>query len=385
MLVRPQSNPVARIKVVGVGGAGGNVVNTMVENGTILDVEFVVVNTDLQALQNSKAQTKIQIGEQITRGLGSGGNPVIGRKAGEESVEYVHEHLAGADMVFITAGMGGGTGTGASPIVGEVAKNLGALTIAVVMKPFHFEGKKRMESALKGIEELRQHVDTMVVIPNQRLLEILEPGASFMEAMHKSDEVLLQAVKSIANLSSQTGFINVDFADVRSVMDDAGTALMGMGTASGEDRAIKAAQMAVESPLLEVKIDGATGVLFHVVGGRDLGIQEIDDAAQLIKSRISDDSNFIFGATIDPTVDDGHIELTVIATGFSDRDTMQVFSNSMNSNVSVTSNRSVVSTPQTTKGNVFQPFMPSSNDDNDDLHDLEDTPSYLRKKPSDEE
>lgn len=324
MLVKPQTNPVAKIKVVGVGGGGGNVVNTMVEDGSIADVEFIAVNTDAQALHNSKADTKLRVGDQITRGLGSGGNPAIGRKAAEENVDMIHEHLAGADMIFITAGMGGGTGTGASPIVGEIAKNLGALTIAVVMKPFHFEGQRRMESALKGIEELKEKVDTMIVIPNQRLLEIMEPGASFIDALHKSDEVLLQAVKSIANLSSQSGLINVDFADVRSVMDDAGTALMGLGEADGEGRAGAAALMAIESPLLEVKIDGATGVLFNVVGGKNLGIQEIDEAAQVVRERISPDANFIFGATIDTEIDDDAMEITVIATGFSDEDSQRI-------------------------------------------------------------
>ncbi|MBL8015156.1 MAG: cell division protein FtsZ [Candidatus Doudnabacteria bacterium] len=383
MLVKPQSNPVARIKVVGVGGGGGNVVNTMVADKGILDVEFIAINTDSQALANSLADTKIKIGEQITRGLGSGGNPVIGRKAAEESVDEIHEHLAGADMIFITAGMGGGTGTGASPIVGEISKNLGALTIAVVMKPFEFEGKRRMESALKGIEDLREKVDTMIVIPNQRLLEIMEPNASFLDAMRKSDEVLLQAVKSIANLSSQTGLINVDFADVRSVMDDAGTALMGVGEASGEDRAMRAAQMAIESPLLEVRVDGATGVLFNVVGGRDLGIQEIDQAAQMIKERIADDANFIFGAMIDPTMDEDSMRVTVIATGFSDADTNLIISNTAGRNralPSATRKPSVLDedeppiqqAPQP-RGNIFS--TPDTGND-----DLDEMPSYLRRR-----
>jgi cell division protein FtsZ len=380
MLVKPQSNPVARIKVVGVGGGGGNVLNTMVEDKGILDVEFIAVNTDAQALANSQADIKIRIGDQITRGLGSGGNPVIGRKAAEESIDDVHEHLAGADMIFLTAGMGGGTGTGASPIIGEIAKNLGALTIAVVMKPFNFEGKRRMESALKGIEELKNNVDTMIVIPNQRLLEIMEPGASFLDAMHKSDEVLLQAVKSIANLSSETGLINVDFADVRSVMDNAGTALMGMGSARGEDRAVKAAQMAIESPLLEVKIDGATGVLFNVIGGRSLGIKEIDDAAQIIRERIADDANFIFGATIDPTMDDEEFQVTVIATGFSGKDSSIIMSDTnsrprvMTSSVTPTEKPAVAN-----KGNIFQPFNQHTQKETD-TEELDEVPSYLRRR-----
>jgi len=380
MLVKPQSNPVARIKVVGVGGGGGNVLNTMVEDKGIIDVEFIAVNTDAQALANSQADIKIRIGDQITRGLGSGGNPVIGRKAAEESIDDVHEHLAGADMIFLTAGMGGGTGTGASPIIGEIAKNLGALTIAVVMKPFNFEGKRRMESALKGIEELKNNVDTMIVIPNQRLLEIMEPGASFLDAMHKSDEVLLQAVKSIANLSSETGLINVDFADVRSVMDNAGTALMGMGAARGEDRATKAAQMAIESPLLEVKIDGATGVLFNVIGGRSLGIKEIDDAAQVIRERISDDANFIFGATIDPTMDDQDFQVTVIATGFSGKDSSIIMSdtNSSRPRVMPTSATPVEKPAATNKGNIFQPFNQPQKET--DTEELDEVPSYLRRR-----
>jgi cell division protein FtsZ len=395
MLVKPQSNPVARIKVVGVGGGGGNVVNTMVADKGILDVEFIAVNTDAQALANSQADTKIRIGEQTTRGLGSGGNPIIGRKSAEESVDEIHEHLAGADMIFITAGMGGGTGTGASPIVGEISKNLGALTIAVVMKPFNFEGKKRMEAALKGIEELKDKVDTMIVIPNQRLLEIMEPNASFLDAMRKSDEVLLQAVKSIANLSSQTGLINVDFADVRSVMDNAGTALMGVGTASGEGRAVKAAQMAIDSPLLEVKIDGATGVLFNVIGGRDLGIQEIDDAAQIIKQRISEDCNFIFGAMIDPSRDGSpetnEIEVTVLATGFNDADSRIIMSQSMpkQRQTQTFGTGGVPGTP-TTIGNVFQqqaqptPVRPPEprrdTSESTDMSELDELPSFLRRR-----
>lgn len=390
MLVKPQSNPVARIKVVGVGGGGGNVVNTMVADKGILDVEFIAVNTDSQALANSLADTKIKIGEQITRGLGSGGNPVIGRKAAEESVDEIHEHLAGADMIFITAGMGGGTGTGASPIVGEISKNLGALTIAVVMKPFEFEGRRRMESALKGIEELKEKVDTMIVIPNQRLLEIMEPNASFLDAMRKSDEVLLQAVKSIANLSSQTGLINVDFADVRSVMDDAGTALMGVGEAKGEERAVRAAQMAIESPLLEVRIDGATGVLFNVVGGRDLGIQEIDQAAQLIKQRIADDANFIFGAMIDPSMEEDSMRVTVIATGFSDADSNIIMSNTARSNRSLQPARKLTVLDEVDNSPLVQP-QPSPNQGGQTRgnvfgnqgtpgDDLDEMPSYLRRR-----
>lgn len=315
MLVKPQAALSAKIKVVGVGGGGGNALNTMVTDYNIQDVEFIAINTDAQALENSKADIKLRIGEQITRGLGSGGNPIIGRKAAEESVELIHENLAGADMVFITSGMGGGTGTGASPIVAGIAKNLGALTVGVVTKPFQFEMKKRMDSAIKGIEELRDKVDTLIVVPNQRLLEILDKNVSFLDAMRKADDVLAQAVRSISNLITQSGLINVDFADVRSVMDNGGAALMGIGQAEGDNRAAVAAKQAIESPLLEISIDGAKGVLFNVIGGKNLGMSEISAAAEIVKDRISPDATFIFGASIDPSYED-KLEVTVLATGF---------------------------------------------------------------------
>ncbi len=315
MLVRPQSTMSAKIKVVGVGGGGGNALNTMVTEYNIQDVEFIAINTDAQALAESKADVKLRIGEQITRGLGSGGNPVIGRKAAEESIDQIHEHLAGADMVFITAGMGGGTGTGAAPIVAGIAKNLGALTVAVVTKPFNFEMKRRMDAALKGIEELKDKVDTLIVVPNQRLLETLDLNITFREALKKADDVLAQAVRSISNLITQTGLINVDFADVKSVMSDGGTALMGIGVAKGEDRAQTAAKMAIESPLLEVSVDGAKGVLFNVIGGKDLTMNEISQAAEVIREKISPDATFIFGANIDESYED-IFEVTVLATGF---------------------------------------------------------------------
>lgn len=398
MLVKPQSSPVAKIRVVGVGGAGGNVVNTMVEDGSILDVEFVAVNTDAQALQVSKADTKLRVGDGITRGLGSGGNPIVGRKAAEESVEMIHEHLAGSDMVFITAGMGGGTGTGAAPIVGEVAKNQGALTIAVVMKPFHFEGQRRMEAALKGIDELKQKVDTMIIIPNQRLLEIMDPSASFSDAMHKSDEVMLQAVKSIANLCTQTGLINVDFADVRSIMDNAGTAMMGIGKASGDDRAIQAAIQAIESPLLEVKINGATGVLLNIVGGKNLRIHEIDEAARVVGERVAPDANIIFGSRIEETMNPDEIEITVIATGFTDDDprgaAIDPFklraARTVGGFSADTATRPLSNTvdPEAESkklrgGNMFGNLMPD--EPQADYESFEDEPSYMRRKPSNDD
>lgn len=401
MLVKPQAALSAKIKVVGVGGGGGNAINTMITEHNIEDVEFMAVNTDAQALANSKADIKLKIGEQITRGLGSGGNPVVGRKAAEESVDQLHEHLAGADMVFITAGMGGGTGTGAAPIVAGIAKNLGALTVGVVTKPFHFEMNKRMDLALKGIEELRAKVDTLIVVPNQRLLEILDKNSSFLDAMKKADDVLAQAVKSISNLITQTGLINVDFADVRSVMDDGGTALMGIGLAQGDNRAQDAAKMAIESPLLEISIDGAKGVLFNVIGGKDLGMLEIDQAAQMIKDRIAPDATFIFGANIDPSMEG--IQVTVLATGFDSEDSRRIMSadarkpldtyaaqRSMGSPMQQ-SQESLAGTPERREmsrpgvigslGGIFREKEQSSYDSDE----IESLPSFLRRKKKEDE
>jgi cell division protein FtsZ len=388
MLVKPQAALTAKIKVVGVGGAGGNALNTMISEYNIQDVEFICINTDAQALVNSKADIKLRIGEQITRGLGSGGNPVIGRKAAEESVDMVHENLAGADMVFITAGMGGGTGTGAAPIVAGIAKNLGALTVGVVTKPFHFEMKRRMDTALKGIEELREKVDTLIVVPNQRLLETLDKNISFIEAMKKADDVLAQAVKSISNLITQPGLINVDFADVRSVMDNGGTALMGIGTANGEARAADAAKMAIESPLLEVSIDGAKGVLFNVIGGKDLSMTEISTAAEIIKEKVSPDATFIFGASIDPAYED-RFEVTVLATGFDSDYLMNDSSVSKQSpasfeSMTVNRNTPTKNTQDMNKPkNVFGTLGGKQQSSDDD--DLESLPSFLRRRANNPE
>lgn len=315
MLVKPQTTTSAKIKVIGVGGGGNNAINTMLSNYETTDVEFIAVNTDGQALGMSKADIKLKIGEEVARGLGSGGNPAIGRKAAEESVDMIHEHLSGADMVFITAGMGGGTGTGASPVIAGISKNLGALTVGVVTKPFTFEGKKRMDAALAGIEELRDKVDTLIIVPNQRLLEVIEKNISFIEAMKRVDDVLAQAVLSISDLVNQGGMINVDFADVKTIMTDAGTALMGIGHSTGENRAKEAALMAVTSPLLELSIQGATGVLFNVVGGNDLTMTEVDEASKFIYEAVDPSANIIFGASIDPQMKD-EIKITVLATGF---------------------------------------------------------------------
>ncbi|MDD3662022.1 MAG: cell division protein FtsZ [Candidatus Dojkabacteria bacterium] len=316
MLVKPTTDVIAKIKVVGIGGGGGNAVNTMISQYGIEGVEFITVNTDAQVLKNSLAPIQLQLGHELTRGLGAGGDPKIGSQAAEESVDSIHEHLAGADMVFLTCGMGGGTGTGAAPIIASIAKNLGALTVAVVTKPFDFEGKRRMEVALAGIEELKDKVDTLIVIPNQRLLDIIDKKISFLDALRRVDEVLALGVKSISGLITQSGLINVDFADVKSVMTDAGTALMGIGSATGEDRAATAARQATSSPLLEASIDGATGVLFTVTGGLDMSMHEVDQAAQMIQEAVSPSANIIFGATIDEGVKD-EIQITVLATGFS--------------------------------------------------------------------
>lgn len=315
MLVKPQPTSLAKIKVVGVGGAGGNAINNMIQNYEIEGVEFIAVNTDAQALSKSLAETKLQIGLENTRGLGSGGNPATGRKAAEESIDSIHEQLAGADMVFITAGMGGGTGTGASPIIAGVAKNLGALTIAIVEKPFSFEGRRRMEVALQGVEDIKDKVDTLIVIPNQKLFEIGEKNLTFVEALKKVDDVLAQAVKSIAQLITQNGLINLDFEDVRTIMSNAGTALMGIGEADGEDRAGVATRAAIQSPLLEFSISGAKGVIFNIAGGQDLGILEVGEAARVIQEEVSPDCNVVFGASIEEDLGD-KVKVTVIATGF---------------------------------------------------------------------
>ncbi len=318
MLVQPKSANLAKIKVFGIGGGGGNAINNMVLNYMIEGVEFIAINTDAQALTNNVAETKVQIGPEVTRGLGAGGNASIGRKAAEESTDQIHELVSGADMVFITAGMGGGTGTGAAPIVAKIAKEAGALTVGIVTKPFDFEGKRRMVNALAGIEEMRANVDTLIVIPNQKLLDVVDRQISFLDAMRKVDDVLGQAVKSISTLIVQPGLINVDFADVKNIMFDAGTALMGIGTASGEDRAIEAAKQAVNSHLIDATIDGALGVVFNIAAGPDdLTMTEINDAAKLISQVVDQEANIIFGATIDPSLK-GSITITVIATGFKD-------------------------------------------------------------------
>ena len=304
----------ATIKVVGVGGAGNNGVNRMVENG-LKSVEFISVNTDRQQLNVSKANKKIQIGEKLTRGLGAGANPEVGKCSAEESKSEIAEALKGADMVFVTAGMGGGTGTGAAPIVAEVSKEMGILTVGVVTKPFPVEGKRRMMQAESGIEELRQNVDTLIVIPNEKLLQVVEKQTSIMDAFKMSDDVLRQGVQGISDLITIPGLVNLDFADVKTIMLDAGVAHIGIGRASGEHRAQEAARQAIHSPLLETSIEGAGGVLLNVTGGKDLCLLEISEAADLVQKSVDADANIIFGAVIDEKLEN-EIVITVIATGF---------------------------------------------------------------------
>jgi cell division protein FtsZ len=312
----------ARIKVIGVGGGGGNAVNTMIAN-KLTGVDFIVANTDAQALEANRATVKLQLGDEITKGLGAGANPEVGRRAAMEDEAKLREYLTGADMIFITAGMGGGTGTGGAPVIARLAREVGALTVGVVTKPFIFEGKKRMRQADEGIGELKSNVDTLIVIPNQRLLSIAARTTTMLEAFHKADDILLQAVRGISDLIITPGLINLDFADVRTVMAEMGLALMGAATASGENRAVEAAQKAVSSPLLEdVSIHGARGLLINITGGPDLGLHEVNEAATMIQEEAHEDANIIFGAVIDERMKD-EIRVTVIATGFGEREEHQ--------------------------------------------------------------
>lgn len=308
----------AQIKVVGVGGGGNNAVNRMIE-ANLKGVQFIAINTDKQALYNSKAEYKIQIGEKLTRGLGAGANPEIGSKAAEESRDDVYQALQGADMVFVTAGMGGGTGTGAAPIVAQIAKEMGILTVGVVTKPFTFEGRRRMLHADKGIEELRKRVDTLVTIPNDRLLQVVEKRTSIVDAFKIADDVLRQGVQGISDLIAIPGLVNLDFADVKTIMHERGLAHMGVGRAGGENRAVEAAKQAIHSPLLETTINGAKGVLLNITGGPSLGLYEINEAAAIVQEAADLEANIIFGAVIDESLKD-EIRITVIATGFEEPD-----------------------------------------------------------------
>ena len=352
----------ATIKVIGVGGAGNNAVNRMIEAG-IKGVDFIAVNTDRQALQTSKAATKIQIGEKITRGLGAGANPDIGAQSAEESRAEVSEVLRGADMAFVTAGMGGGTGTGAAPIVAQVAKEMGILTIAVVTKPFTFEGKKRLSQAERGIESLKGKVDTLIVIPNDKLLQIIDRKTSIIEAFQMADDMLRQGVQGISDLIAIPGLVNLDFADVKTIMLNTGMAHMGTGTASGENRAEDAAKEAIQSPLLETSIEGARGVIINITGGDSLGLHEVNTAAELVQRSVDPEANIIWGTVTDQSMQD-EIKITVIATGFEKNE--PISSIGVNDIVSKTWEKKINSIPANTE---------SSSSQNNDL----DIPSFLRK------
>lgn len=310
----PPSESFARIKVIGVGGGGCNAVNRMIEEG-LGGIEFITVNTDGQALLQSHAQTRVRVGDKVTRGLGAGGNPEVGRKSAEESAEELYEVLRGSDMVFVTAGMGGGTGTGAAPVVAQIAKEVGALTIGVVTRPFTFEGSRRAQAAEAGISKLKEHADTLIVIPNDRLLQMVDKRASLQDAFRLADDVLRQGIQGISELITVPGLINLDFADVRAIMSEGGAALMAVGRASGEERARVAAEAAISSKLLDITIDGARGILFNVTGGPGLTLFEVNQAAAIIKETAHPDVNLIFGAVIDQNLND-EVRITVIATGF---------------------------------------------------------------------
>ena len=365
-IVEQQENLKARIKVIGIGGGGGNAVNTMI-GSKFTGVDFMVANTDAQSLDASRAPVKIQLGETVTKGLGAGANPEIGRRAAQENEEIIQDYLAGSDMIFITAGMGGGTGTGGAPVVARLAREAGALTVGVVTKPFIFEGKKRMRQAEEGIEHLKQNVDTLIVIPNQRLLSIAAKTTTMLEAFHRADDVLLQAVRGISDLIITPGLINLDFADIRTVMAEMGLALMGAASAAGENRAIEAAQKAISSPLLEdISIQGARGVLINITWGPDLCLHEVNEAASMIQEEAHEDANIIFGSVIDETMTD-EIRITVIATGFGeDREERKP----VPVNVS-----SIASAPQKNKKVVHLGTIV------DDL----DTPTWQRKKQGSED
>ena len=309
-----EMDQIAKIKVIGVGGGGNNAVNRMVESG-VKGVEFMVANTDLQVLNNSKADTKIQIGASLTDGLGAGGMPEIGKESAIESKKEIEDALAGADMVFITCGMGGGTGTGAAPVIAEISQALGALTVAIVTKPFSFEGKRRMENALKGLSELRKHVDTLIVIPNDRLREIVDKSTPMLEAFKEVDNVLRRGVQSISDLIAVVGLVNLDFADVKAVMEKSGKAIIGIGIGMGEDRAIEAAKQAVASPLLDTSISGATDAIINITGGVNLTLFEAEQAAEVVRAAADNDINTIFGSVINENLSD-EVIVTVIATGF---------------------------------------------------------------------
>ena len=374
MLIKPQTTNFAKIRVMGIGGAGSNALNSMISQGTIGGVDFISVNTDAQALLLNQSATKLQIGENLTKGLGSGGDPEIGKQAAEESYEKVKEMIEGTDMLFLTAGMGGGTGTGGTPVIAKAAKEAGALTVAVVTKPFAFEGTRRMVTAEAGIEDLKDKVDTLIVIPNQRILDVVDKKLSLLEAFKVADSVLSSGVQGISELITMPGLVNVDFADVRTIMTNAGTSLMGIGTGVGENRAQAAARAAIASPLLEISMEGARGVLFNIIGGPDLTMTEVDEASKLIAAAADPDANIIFGATIDEAMRD-QIKITVIATGFDQtRQTLKEFVAPMPHRLDVNTSSPASQTEEPVLGDDDVP--PASANDEDQW----DVPAFLRNR-----
>lgn len=388
--VKPAFETFARIKVVGCGGSGGNALARMIE-ARIHGVEFIAINTDAQALHNTNAPTKIHIGKSLTKGLGAGMNPDIGKQAAIDTKEEVSAAIKGSDMVFITCGLGGGTGTGAAPIVAEIARDIGALTVAVVTKPFSFEGAQRMRIAEEGWHSLREKVDALITIPNDRLLSIIDRKTPLLESFAIVDDVLRQGVQGISDLITISGIINVDFADVKAVMANSGSALMGIGRASGEDRAIEAAKMAINSPLLEVSIDGAKGVLFNVSGGTDLAMAEINEAARIITEHIDPDAKVIFGAVLDDKLKKGEIKITVVATGFNNGHAVQPRPAMIQQRPNLFDNTLEVkkpALPQNNYSNSYSNANGSSNGngsvkefvDSSALEDDLDIPAFIRRK-----
>lgn len=366
MLIKPDIAKFAKIKVIGIGGGGCNAINSMMTQTQIQGVDFIGVNTDAQALLTCAAPVKIQIGDDITKGLGAGGDPEIGRQAAEESREKIKEALYDSDMVFLTCGEGGGTGTGAAPIIAEIAKENNTLTVAVVTKPFSFEGTRRMLTAEEGILNLKEKVDTLIVIPNQRILDVVDKKMTLIDAFKIVDSVLGQGVNGISDLITMPGLINVDFADVRTIMKNAGSALMGIGTGVGENRASSAARMAISSPLLEISIDGAKGILFNITGGSDLTMNEVDEAAKLIAASVDPDANIIFGATLDEQMVD-QVKITVVATGFDETKKKL---------------KELTAKPTMSSDNTYLNDQPDNNiseSNNTDEQDEWDIPAFLRQ------
>jgi len=375
MLIKPENGHFARIKVVGIGGGGSNAVNSMILNQKIVGVDFIAINTDAQALATNQAVIKVQIGKDLTKGLGAGADPDIGKKAAEESLEDIKRYLEGADMVFITAGLGGGTGTGAAPIIANLARQLGALTVGVVTKPFLFEGVRRMQNAEAGLKEFKDNVDALITIPNQKLLDVIDRGVSILDAFKVADSVLGQGVQGISDLIVLPGLVNVDFADVKTIMTEAGSALMGIGLAEGENRAVTAAKSAIFSPILDVDIKGATGILFNIVGGADLAMHEVDDAARIIGEAANPDANIIFGATIDEKFSN-QIKITVIATGF-DMDLQRAYKKIENVSSVSSGSKEEEAVKEENKEEVVKLEDLGENPDIDTRFDF---PTFLRRK-----